>query len=159
MILRTVLVAIFLSNTIFAQTKSFGIDGVYELVSETTKLSKPKAVEVFRKPPDWSGLFFFTKGFFSVSWMETTRNTDWISSFPQTTNELGYEAFAGKYEFDGQSLTLVPDLKLHPFADRLTRWFEAKFEGNTLILSEKIRPYTEDLREGARTIVLKRVAR
>ncbi len=133
------------------------IDGVYQLVSESTDYTKPKNMRVDRKPTDWSGMYFFMNGYFSVSIMDQTRNTDWFSKFPQNTDEIGYQSFAGRYEFSGTTLTLTPELKLHPFYDRLIKRYEVKVEGNTLMLTETIRPYTEDRREGKRVIILSKV--
>ncbi len=156
LVLITILLCMVFPQSELGQ-QTAGIDGAYRFVSETTKLRKSKIRTIYRKPPDWSGFFFFESGYFSVSLMDQTREGDWFTKFPKNIREVGFESFAGKYEFSGAALILRPEIKLHPFYDRLTRTFDVKLEGNILTLTEKLRPYTEDLRDGERVVVLTRI--
>lgn len=136
---------------------SISIDGVYNLVSETTILSKPKATQKSRKSPDWSGLYHFQNGYFSIVLMNQTRKMDWFTKFPKNVEELGFESFAGKYEITGKTLVLKPELALHPFYGSRLRTFEFKTEKENLILTENIYPYPENVSEGQRVLVLHKI--
>lgn len=154
---RSLLLAFFLCYISIASVSGqtpMRIDGAYRFVSETTVLTKSKAVKGKRTPPEWSGMFFFVDGYFNVSLVDNTRQDDWLSKFPENINEVGYETFAGKYRIDGDTLALVPELKLHPWYDRYSKSYKFKVDGDTLTLTETIRPFTEDLSEGKRVIVL-----
>ena len=137
--------------------KAPNIDGVYRLLSEATTFTTPKTTKSLRKPPEWTGLFFFQAGYFSVTLMDQSREADWFTKFPSSVRKLGFESFAGNYEIVGDKLILRRELKLHPFYDGRLRKFEVKIDGNNLTLVENIRPYTEDLTEGKRVLTLQRV--
>lgn len=134
-----------------------GIDGAYRLVSETTTLEKPKKETTYRKPPEWSGRFLFIDGYFTVSLMDNTRDRDWFSKFPEDLQGVGYDSFAGRYEIKGTTLKLDPELGLHPFYDigRISV-FQFRIEGESLILTQRLSPYVEDLRKGELVLILKR---
>ena len=101
---------------------------------------------------------FFADGVFSVSLVDATRNDDWITEFPKNLQELGYESFAGAYDLSGSTLTLGLDITLNPFHYHEKKTFSFVLKGDTLTLTEKLRPYTEDLRNGERVIVLARTS-
>ena len=134
------------------------IDGAYQFVSETVSLQKPKKQQFFRKSPEWSGLFLFSDGYFSVSLMDNNRKFDGISNFPKNIRQIGYESFAGKYETSETTINFNPEVGLNLFFDvgRISV-FKFKIEGESMTLTQTLSPYVEDMRKGEVVIVLKKV--
>jgi len=132
------------------------IDGVYQFVSETTTLTKPRASEFRREAPQWTGLVFFSNKHFSVSLLNQLRDDDWLAQFPKNAKEIGYDSFAGSFELTGSQLLLRKEVGLNPYDDRGTNRFEIRAEGNRLTMTETLSPYVEDLRAGKRIIVLEK---
>ena len=87
--------------------------------------------------------------------LDGARNDVWIGKFPKSLQELGYDSLAGTYELKDDRLILKPDITLNPLANRprLFRWI---VRGTNLTLTEELRPYTEDLRDGEVVTVLER---
>lgn len=162
--LRILLLITFISIVfclVFSQTtktqKYIQIDGVYRFMSEKTIIKKPKMEPSDRISPEWSGFFFFSDGYFSITLMDQTREDDWFTKFPTNISEVGFESFSGRYEINKNVLLLKPEVELHPFYDSRKRTFEVEVDGDTLTLIEKLHPYTEDIREGEKIIVLSKI--
>lgn len=132
------------------------VDGTYEFVSETLNLIKPKPVTERRSPPSWVGLWFFKNGHFSQTMMKNGRG---FLAYPKSHDDVGYESSAGTYAVDGRIIELERDLSLHPLSVGRTTTLEYRFEGDNIIFVEMMHPYTENVAEGKRTIVLRRIAK
>jgi len=130
------------------------LEGAYEVVSETTTLTKPQQSTERREAKDWTGIWLFHQGRFSETSMKRIR--DWYK-FPQNQQALGYESSAGTYQIERNKLTLNHDLSLNPLGIGHVTNLEFKITGDDLMLTETMHPYMEDLSEGQRTIVLKRL--
>lgn len=145
------------SQQIHVTQQPINIEGVYKLVSETTTLKKPIIKTSYRKAPEWTGLYNFQKGYFSIVLMDQKREPDWFAKFPKNSSELGFESFAGTYEIAGKNLVLKSEFVLNPFLVGRLRTFEVRTENNALILMENIYPYPENVSEGQRVLVLHKV--
>jgi len=130
------------------------LEGVYEFVSETTILTKPKPLIERRLASEWSGFWLFQNGHFSQTLMKKRRS---YSLFPPTQHELKYESSAGSYSLEGNTVLLTRTLSLHPFGVGRSTTFEYRIEEGTLTLTETMYPYKEDLSEGQRVTVLRRI--
>jgi len=137
-----------------SQSTAQPLDGGYEFVSETTILTKPKPLIERRLASEWSGLWFFKSGRFSQTLMKKRRS---YSLFPPTQHELKYESSAGAYNLDGNTVLLTRTLSLHPFGVGRSTTFDYRIEEGTLTLIETMHPYKEDLSEGQRITVLRRI--
>lgn len=129
------------------------LDGAYELVSETTILTKPQKLTTRRTSDDWTGTWLFHNGRYSQASMKKIR--DWYS-FPRNQEDLGYESSAGTYKVKGNNITLQDDVSLNPLGIGRITLLEYELKGDTLSLTETMHPYMEDLSEGQRTTVLRR---
>lgn len=129
------------------------LDGVYELVSESTELTKPRKVAFQALASDWAGMWQFQNGYYSRTMMKRRRD----AFFSGKVEDLGFESFAGRYEVEGPSLRLTQDYAIHPFAVGRSAVKSYGVEGDTLTLTERLQPYLEDTREGTITTVLRRV--
>jgi len=134
------------------------IGGVYRFVSETTTLKGRDAKTISLKPPEWSGMFLFVDGHFSISLEDQKRKDVWIGDFPKDLQELGYESFGGAFDLSGSTLTLKINTTLNPFLYQQTRTYTFVISGKKLTLKRILRPYTEDLRDGEEVTVLMRIS-
>lgn len=130
------------------------LEGAYEFVSESLELTKPRATTERISPPAWTGLWFFQSGHFSQTMMKNGRG---YLTYPSSHADVGFESSAGTYAVDGPILRLERDLSLHPLSVGRTITLEYHFEGDKIILLEMMHPYTENVAEGKRTIVLRRI--
>lgn len=130
------------------------LEGAYEFVSETLELIKPKPATERSGPPDWMGLWFFKSGHFSQTMMKKGRG---FLAYPKSHADVGYESSAGTYTLDGNTIQLEKDLSLHPLSIGRTQTLEYRIEGDTIIFVETMHPYTENVAEAKRTIVLRRI--
>lgn len=80
------------------------LDGVYEFVSETTVLVKPKEVVNKRAAPEWVGLWQLRNGHYSRVLMKSRRDEFFD---PKNFADLGFESFAGPYELKAGSVMLI----------------------------------------------------
>jgi hypothetical protein len=139
------------------QPPLLGLDGAYQFVSETTTLEQPRRITTKRNPPTWEGIVLFKDGFYSISLVDNSRNGDWFTKFPRSVADLGYESTSGKFEIEGTTLTLNPQIGLHPFFDSRIMVFDLEITSDTVKLTQHLSPYVEDLRKGSRVIVLSRL--
>lgn len=133
-------------------TKS--LEGAYEFISETTVLTKPQNMSERRTSNEWVGVWFFRDGQFSQTLMKKKRN--WYP-FPPNQQDLAYESSAGTFEVSGKNLLLKQTIALNPLAAGGFLGVEYQLEGDILTLTESIHASREDLSEGQRTIVLRRL--
>jgi hypothetical protein len=129
------------------------LDGVYELVSESTELTKPRKASYAALSSDWAGRWQFQNGYYSRIMMKRRRNT----FFSGKVEDLGFESFGGRYEIEGANIRLIQDYAVHPFAVGRSALKTYRIDGDTLTLIEKLQPYLEDPTEGTVTTVLRRV--
>lgn len=130
------------------------LEGAYEFVSEVLELTKPKVTTERLSPPEWTGLWLFEGGRFSQTMMKKGRG---YLAYPRSHAAIGYESSAGTYVTKDKVVRLERDLSLHPLSVGRPITFEYRFEADTLILVETMHPYTENIAEGKRTIVLRRI--
>lgn len=133
---------------------SVGLDGAYEFLSETTILTKPKALTKRRVAPEWQGVWFFEGDWFSQTLMKKHRL---YSTYPRFHSDLGYESSAGTYTIEGNTLTLKSQMALHPLSVGRSLTVIWKLDGNTLTFTEILSPYPEDLSQGHRITTLRRI--
>ena len=149
----------------FAQSKSFvednvsardtdKLDGVYEFVSESVVLTEPKKTSYKRASPEWGGIWQFQKGYFTSVLMKGRRDNFFD---PKKLEDFGFESSTGPYEIQGKSISLIQTYTFHPFEVDRSILVDYRFKGNTLILTQTLQPYVEDLRKGTITTVLRRL--
>lgn len=134
--------------------RSAQLDGAYEFVSETTILTKPKALTMRIVAPEWHGLWFFQGDRFSQTIMKRGRL---YSTYPKFHRELGYDSSAGTYVIDDNTIRLRKQIALHPLSAGRSVTLAYQIDGDTLTLIETMNPYPEDLSQGHRTTILRRV--
>jgi len=137
-----------------SSTSSIRLDGVYEFVSESTVLTKPKKIYYQRKFPQWSGVWAFQNGYYTRVLMNERRESFY---HPKKIDDLGFESFAGPYEIEGERVWLRQPYALNPFNVGRSVLMSYRINKDTLTLIENLHPYLEDLREGTITTVLRRV--
>jgi hypothetical protein len=130
------------------------LDGAYEFVSETLELTNPESITERISTPAWTGLWLFQDGRFSQTMMKKGRG---FLTYPKRHASIGYESSAGTYVADTSVIKLEKDLSLHPLGAGRSVTLEYRFEGDLLILIEKMHPYTENIANGKRITTLKRV--
>jgi hypothetical protein len=130
------------------------LEGTYEFLSDTIKLTKPEATTETRLPPEWIGVWLFQNGRFSQTLMKQKRSWE---PFPSNHQELGYQSSTGTYRMDGPHLFLKHEFSLNPNGVSQLTVVEYKLEGDTLTLTTKMRPRIEDLSEGEQITVLRRI--
>ena len=128
--------------------------GVYDFVSETTVLSKPRKSVLKRISPEWTGIWQFQDGYYTRVIMKGRRDTFFDS---KKFEDLGFESFAGPYEFEGAGVRLIQKYAINPFSVDRSALMDFQIDGDTVTLIQTLRPYLEDPREGTITIVLRRV--
>lgn len=130
------------------------LDGVYEFVSETTVLTEPKKATHKRAVPEWSGMWQLQNGYFTRVLMKRRRDSFFE---PQTREDFGFESLAGRYEMEGGRVRLIQDLAFHPFDVDRSALMDYRVDGDTLVITQTLQPYVEDLRKGTITTILRRL--
>jgi hypothetical protein len=139
----------------YDETKSKRIEGVYELVSQETRLTKPSPKVYALSPPQWKGLWLIQNGHFSSVLSRTERK----GFFDSKERDLGYESFAGIYEVKGNEIVFTQTLSLHPFYEGRPVVMKYTMKNNTLTLTQALHPTVEDLSEGEITIILRKISK
>ena len=153
-----VVVLVFCTQSLYGQRTRL-LEGSYRFTSETIELIKPKSEMHHKQAPEWDGLLFLKDGHFSLSLVNQSRNDDWITRFPSDLDELGYDSLAGSYDFSGSRLRLKVELTLNPFNYGKVFGFNWKLDGDTLQLSEELKPSLDDTRKGVRMLTFKQITR
>ena len=130
------------------------LDGVYEFISESTVLTKPRKTSLKRSKPEWGGVWHFQKNYYSCLLMERKRESFYD---PKKLDDFGFESFSGTYELEGDSVRLIQDYAFNPYSIGRSVQMKYKIEGERLTMTQSLSPYLEDLREGTITIVLHRL--
>ena len=130
------------------------LDGVYEFVSESVVLTEPEKTAYKRISSEWGGIWQFQNGYFTSVLMKRRRDTFFN---PQKREDFGFESSAGPYEIEGKSIRLIQTYTFHPFEVDRSILVDYRFDGDTLVLTQTLKPYVEDLRRGTITIVLRRL--
>jgi hypothetical protein len=143
-------------NSVEGQVDTISPDklhGVYEFVSESVILTEPKKVDYKRTSPEWEGMWQFQNGHFTRVLMKRRRDAFFN---PQKREDFGFESSAGPYELEGKSLRLIQAYTFHPFEVDRSIVMNYHFDGDTLVLTQTLQPYIEDLRKGTIKTVLRR---
>src|SRR5215469_14777570 len=92
------------ANDVYSAVGGQGdIEGVYEVVAETTALTKPTRTTLQRTAPTWSGIWQFQKGRFTSVLMKGRRDR----FFDRKNQDLGFESSAGAYSVDGENVDMT----------------------------------------------------
>jgi len=137
-------------------TEGLRLDGVYNFVSETIAVTRPKKLTEQFGSSDWDGLWLFTGGHFSQTLMKKHRQF-WLPRFPRSAEALGYRSAAGTYKIDGDTLELIPNLHLSPYYLEQPWLLKYRLEGEMLTLTETLYANPHNENDGQRTILLRRV--
>lgn len=129
------------------------LDGVYEFVSESTVLTKPRKTAYESTSSEWGGIWQFQNGYYTRVLMKRRRD----NFFSKKLEDLGFESFAGSYEIEGKNVRLIQKYAIHPFDVDRSALMEYRIDGDTLTLIQTLHPYLEDPREGTITTVLRRL--
>lgn len=129
---------------------STSIDGSYDFVSQTTELTKPNRTTQRREHSDWRGKLQLQNGQYSYLVMETKRGHFFDA---KGLGDLGFEASAGPYTHERQSLVFTHEISLHPFDVGKAEGMQYKVDGDCLTLVKKLYAHVEDQREGIVTAV------
>lgn len=130
------------------------LDGVYEFVSESEILAEPKKTSYKRTSTEWGGIWQFQNGYFTRVLMKRRRDAFFN---PQKLEDFGFESSAGRYEIEGGSVRLVQSYTFNPLNVERSVLIDYHFDGDTLVLTQTLQPYIEDLRKGTITTVLRRL--
>jgi hypothetical protein len=133
------------------------IDGIYLFKSETTVPSESQKQPAIRKAPDWQGVYIFSKGVFSRTLINKKRNGDWVGFFPSNYSELGFESQTGTYFIRASTMILDIRVGLSPFDYDSKEKVTFSIQGDELVISKRLYPHAEDLRDGTETTVLTKV--
>lgn len=127
------------------------IEGSYEFVSETIKLTEPEIKNISLTNPTWAGQWIFKDCRFSSCIMVTK------SKFGEGTNrESEYITRSGKYKLEGTNLSLKIIFAFYSDEINSTEIYDVKFEEDKLTLIRYLTPHPENLSKGEDVIVLRR---
>jgi len=76
---------------------------------------------------------------------------------PQKDKGFGYESTGGTYKVEDNKVYFSEEFTISPLDAGRSKSLEYHFNGDTLILTEHLRAYVENINEGTITIVLRRV--
>lgn len=134
------------------QGESSNLEGVYELVSETTEIIAPKKQANKKAPPDWKGLWIFRKGHFARFLMKVDK-----PFMKGSKREEEYQSSGGIYTIEKNTLRLRLQYAYSVYDVERPVDMEFSLEDDTLKLTQKLHSHLEDLREGNITIILRKV--
>lgn len=133
------------------------LNGVYELVSDTTTVTAPAQSVSQITSNEWKGLWFFQNGYFSQTLTKKER-PEWTPlHFPTDARGTGFDGAAGTYSVEGETVELEYRLAFYPGRAYALDVMSYRLEGDTLTLTKELSPHREDLSEGQRVIVLRRI--
>jgi hypothetical protein len=130
------------------------VEGVYEFVSETTSVTKPKQYEQKLSSDDWGGMWHFQKGYYTRFVMKKKRG-NYLAAKKRI--DFGFEVYAGPYEVDDKKVVLYQKYAAHPFEIDRTVVMQYQLDNDTLTLTQILTPYLEDIRDGKVITVLRRI--
>lgn len=140
------------------QTVQNELDGVYVFQSRLLTLTSPKESNEGEKKNEWSSIWIFKDGYFSISGMGTDRSNWTPRTFPQTAKDMRFEGKAGKFRVDSNRLTLTNIIAFYPGQIQSTDEYEYEIRDTELVLTRKLISSREDLSSGLEMIVLTRVS-
>jgi hypothetical protein len=135
------------SQTVGSSTAS-DLTGVYQFISETTKLIEPSVGTTERLSPEWGGIWQFQHGYYNILITKSGREQNVL---------LGVFSHAGTYQVQGNNVTLFQQYAISPLDVDRSKFMQFTLQGDTLILTERLEPYVEDTRKGVTTITLKKL--
>lgn len=135
-------------------TEQDEIDGVYEFVSQQTIITEPNQGTRSLSAPDWVGTWHFSQGSFSTILMRKKRTKFAI----REKYDEDYDSFGGIYSVENQTLTLIPLFALRPGNQDQSIRLKFQIKENTLILTQYLNPFIEDMRRGAIVTTLRKRA-
>ncbi len=110
-----------------------------------------------RMAQEWQGLWLFQKGYFSQTFAKKMR-LDWTpTQFPDNPKKIGFDAGAGKYHIDGNSIQLDYDLTFYPGKTGRRDVITYHFDGDILTFTQPLVPHRESAATGQRTTVLRKL--
>lgn len=133
------------------------LDGVYEFVSETLSVVKPKAYVERYTANEWEGLWFFHEGHFSETLMRRKRTPS--DAFERGPRESGFIGRAGTYSAVGSQLEVTDRQTIYPAAVNRVRTFQYMLKDDTLTLTETLHPSVESTATGQHVVVLRRISK
>jgi hypothetical protein len=124
------------------------LTGVYQFLSETTKLMEPSVGTTEQLSPEWGGIWQFQNGYYNILITKNGR---------EQNVSLGVFSYAGTYQIQGNNVTLFQQYAISPLDVGLSKLMQFTLQGDTLILTERLEPYVEDIRKGVTRIILKKL--
>jgi hypothetical protein len=139
-----------------AQPRSYNLDGVYELVSQNVRLTKPVKETYSLNPPRWKGLWIIRAGHFSSILSKSQRNELRLRGSDEGKAE--FESFAGTYKVNGEDIIFTQQFSWNPLFEGRPVIMSWRRKGrDILVLTQRLHPHVEDSSEGSITIVLRRI--
>jgi hypothetical protein len=139
------------------RTKISELAGAYEFVSETTVQTFPEQLTTERRADQWKGFWLFQDGYFSKVMMQNERPEWTPGKFPLDPRGTGFDAGAGTFRTDGNSIELNYLLTYYPGMAYRQEVMSYEFTGNTLTLKRSFGPIRESMSKGEQITVLRRV--
>lgn len=133
------------------------LNGVYELVSDTTSITAPEQSTNRVTANEWKGLWFFQNGYFSQTLMNAERPEWTPARFPTDAKGTGFDGASGTYSLEGGTVELEYRLTFYPGKTYTRDIMLYRLEGDTLTLTKELYPHREDLSEGQRVIILRKI--
>ena len=133
------------------------LDGVYELVSETTETNFPEQKIEKRTSDEWQGVWFFQNGMFSQTMMKT-RRPEWTPAhFPPNARETGFDGTSGSYRIDKGQIQMSYQLTFYPGRAFDDESWSYNLEKDVLTLTRTFRRSRENYADGSQIIMLKKL--
>lgn len=129
-------------------------EGVYEFVSQETTTTKPKKEKHLISAPEWVGSWHLSQGYFSMILMRKKRT----KYAEREKYDADYDSFGGTYTVEDGTLTLIPNYALRPADQDAPIYVEFKLSNNILTLTQILRPYVGDIREGTIVTTLRKIS-
>ena len=130
------------------------LDGVYEFVSESTVLTKPRKTSQKRSKLEWGGVWQFHSGYYTQILMKRKRESFFN---PQKLVDFGFESFSGTYKIEEGRVVLKQEYAFNPYNVGGTIQLKYRIEGDRLTLTQSLYPHVENLSEGETTTILHRL--
>jgi len=135
------------SQTVVSSIAS-DLTGVYQFISETTKLIEPSTGTTERLSPEWGGIWQFQNGYYNILITKSGREQNVL---------LGVFSYAGTYQIQENNVTLFQQYAISPLDVGRSRFMQFTLQGDTLILTGRLEPYVEDTRKGVTRIILRKL--
>lgn len=155
---RALLILLFAVATAAAQSPQVdarALEGVWEFVSQTTDLTRPKAERQVRAAPEWVGLWIFHDGYYSRVLTKSQRDIERFLH-PKDSEDMEFDAASGPYQCERGKLLLMKPYAFAPLAYVSRDEYSVTIRGDTLTLVDQSEPHVERMSAGTITIILAR---